>query len=86
MRWEFQRAQGRLPKFRDARKNEVSNTLKMPSKVSQCAKNRGFEHAKNALQSFANSSKPENNTLQFLTPQKSLQKSLKVTKRHPKFP
>ena len=63
MRWEFQRAQGRLPKFRDAQKNGVSDTPKSPPQVSRCAKNRGFEHAKNAFQSFANSSKPENNTL-----------------------
>lgn len=86
MRWEFQRAQGRLPKFRNARKNGVSDTPKSPLQVSRYAKNRGFEHAKNALQSFANSSKPENDTLQFLTPQKCLQKSPKVTKQHPKFP
>ena len=72
MRWEFQRAQGRLPKFRNARKNGVSDTPKKPPQISRYAKNRGFEHAKNALQSFANSSKLENNTLQFLTTQKCL--------------
>ena len=85
MRWEFQRAQGRLPKFRDAQKMGFLIPQKAPQ-VSRCAKNRGFEHAKNALQSFANSSKPENDTLQFLTPQTCLPKSPKVTKRHPKFP
>ena len=85
MRWEFQRAQGRLPKFRNARKNGVSDSPKSPQ-VSRYAKNRGFRYSKKCPPSFANSSKPENNTLQFLPHQKSLQKSPKVTKRHPKFP
>ena len=80
MRWEFQRAQGRLPKFRNAQKNGFLIPPKAPPsfamrkkmgflipqkapQVSRYAKNRGFEYAKNALQSFANSSKPKNNTL-----------------------
>lgn len=63
----------------------VSASARKTPQVSGYAKNRGFEHAKNALQSFANSSKPEIDTLQFPNPQKCLPKSPKVTKRHPKF-
>ena len=76
----------KTPQVSQCAKKWGSDTPKSPPQVSRCAKNRGFEHAKNALQSFANSSQPENDTLQFLTPQKSLSKSPKVTKRHPKFP
>ena len=38
MRWEFQRAQGRLPKFRDTRKNGVSDTPKSPPKFRDTQK------------------------------------------------
>ena len=85
MRWEFQRAQGRLPKFRDAQKNGVSDTPKSPPSFAIREKPR-FPILKKCPSSFANSFKPQNDTLQFLTPQKCLQKSPKVTKQHPKFP
>ena len=104
MRWEFQRAQGRLPKFRetqktevsdtpksppkfrDAQKSEVSNTLKMPSEFHDAQKSEVSDTQKIALRSFANSSNPQIDTLQFPNPQKCLPKSPKVTKRPPKFP
>ena len=49
MRWEFQRAQGRLPKFRDTQKNGVSDTPKKPPKFRDTQKTEVSDTQKNAL-------------------------------------
>ena len=74
------------PSFAMREKPRFPILKKMPSEFHDAQKSEVSDTQKIALRSFANSSNPQIDTLQFPNPQKCLPKSPKVTKRPPKFP